>query len=137
MRVGNAANLQVQLDVFGPVVDLILALADRVDLTDPDWQPVRGYVPGHGPLLAANPTTASGRSAATPATTSTPRSCAGSPWTGPSDWRTVRPAAPPSWPGLRESIAAEVLVKGWNDGVQSFTAAYGGPTWTRPGCTSG
>src|SRR6185437_13148059 len=39
VRVGNAANMQVQLDVFGPIVDLISSLAharERKGITDPD-----------------------------------------------------------------------------------------------------
>ena len=32
----------------------------------------------------------------------------------------------PSWPALRDAIAADVIEKGWDYQVQSFTAAYGG-----------
>lgn len=66
MRVGNAANQQVQLDVFGPIVNLISAIAHRRDargadhasaLTDRDWELVcsmvtaverRWFEPDHG-----------------------------------------------------------------------------------------
>ena len=32
----------------------------------------------------------------------------------------------PAWPALRHTIAADVLEHGWNDRLQSFTAAYDG-----------
>ena len=32
----------------------------------------------------------------------------------------------PSWPGLRDEIAHDVLTNGWNDEVRSFTTAYDG-----------
>ena len=32
----------------------------------------------------------------------------------------------PSWPGLRDQIATDVLTNGWNDEVRSFTTAYDG-----------
>ena len=33
-------------------------------------------------------------------------------------------AADPSWYGLRDAIAADVLANGWNETIQSFAAAY-------------
>jgi len=51
VRVGNAANVQVQLDVFGPVVQLIADLCHRRvangvrdALTDADWNLVSEMV---------------------------------------------------------------------------------------------
>ncbi|MGH3520976.1 MAG: trehalose-phosphatase, partial [Haloechinothrix sp.] len=58
VRVGNLANHQVQLDVFGPVVELVVALAQtRGELRDKDWEMVgamaeavdrRWFEPDHG-----------------------------------------------------------------------------------------
>src|SRR5690606_40526654 len=58
VRVGNLVNHQVQLDVFGPVVELVVALAEaRGELRDEDWQLVRAmaeavtrrwFEPDHG-----------------------------------------------------------------------------------------
>ncbi|MET9633595.1 trehalose-phosphatase, partial [Lentzea sp. NPDC006480] len=58
VRVGNLANQQVQLDVFGPVVDLVVQLATaRGSLSDADWTMVqamaeavsrRWHEPDHG-----------------------------------------------------------------------------------------
>jgi GH15 family glucan-1,4-alpha-glucosidase len=42
VRVSNAANQQVQLDVFGPIGELVVDLAQhRGALTDPDWRMVQ------------------------------------------------------------------------------------------------
>ncbi|WP_039794745.1 trehalose-phosphatase [Nocardia araoensis] len=136
VRVGNAANMQVQLDVFGPIVDLIATLAHARELrgvTDPadvlpdaDWELVCAMVsavqrrwqePDHGIWeIRGNP-----------------RHHVYSKVMG---WLTVDRAltlaqkfdreADPAWPLLRDTIADEVKAKGWNDEVQSYTAAYDG-----------
>lgn len=136
VRVGNAANMQVQLDVFGPIVDLIASLAqgrEKQGITDPaqalpdlDWELVCAMVsavqrrwtePDHGIWeIRGNP-----------------RHHVYSKVMG---WLTVDRAlkiaekfgrtADPAWAQLRDTIAAEVLDKGWNEEVQSFTAAYDG-----------
>nr|WP_221333123.1 trehalose-phosphatase [Nocardia transvalensis] len=136
VRVGNAANMQVQLDVFGPIVDLIAGLAEARELkgiTDPskalpdrDWDLVTAMVsavqrrwrePDHGIWeIRGNP-----------------RHHVYSKVMG---WLTVDRAlrlaerfhrgVDPAWLELRETIADEVKTKGWNDEVQSYTAAYDG-----------
>ncbi len=136
VRVGNAANMQVQLDVFGPIVDLIAALAharERQGITDPakalpdaDWELVhamcsavqrRWTEPDHGIWeIRGNP-----------------RHHVYSKVMG---WLTVDRAitlaqkfdrtVDPAWVELRDIIADEVKTKGWNDEVQSYTAAYDG-----------
>ncbi|MFI5780052.1 trehalose-phosphatase [Nocardia sp. NPDC051570] len=136
VRVGNAANMQVQLDVFGPIVDLIAVLADareRKGITDPakalpdqDWELVHAMVsavqrrwrePDHGIWeIRGNP-----------------RHHVYSKVMG---WLTVDRAVKlaqkfdrrvdPAWTPLRDTIAEEVKAKGWNDEVQSYTAAYDG-----------
>lgn len=136
VRVGNAANMQVQLDVFGPIVDLIAALADareRKGIADPakalpdrEWELVHAMVsavqrrwrePDHGIWeIRGNP-----------------RHHVYSKVMG---WLTVDRAlrlstrfgrmADPAWAELRDTIAEEVKAKGWNEQVQSYTAAYDG-----------
>ncbi|NKY50267.1 trehalose-phosphatase [Nocardia vermiculata] len=136
VRVGNAANMQVQLDVFGPIVDLISALAtarEAKGITDPgkalpdrDWELVEAMVsavqrrwrePDHGIWeIRGNP-----------------RHHVYSKVMG---WLTVDRAitlaerfdraTEPIWFELRETIAEEVKAKGWNDEAQSYTAAYDG-----------
>ncbi|BDU04190.1 trehalose-phosphatase [Nocardia cyriacigeorgica] len=136
VRVGNAANMQVQLDVFGPIVDLIATLAHarenqgvddpRMALPDQDWELVHAMVsavqrrwhePDHGIWeIRGNP-----------------RHHVYSKVMG---WLTIDRALTlaqkfdrpihPEWAALRDQIADEVKTKGWNEEVQSFTAAYDG-----------
>ncbi|GAB2653224.1 trehalose-phosphatase [Nocardia goodfellowii] len=136
VRVGNAANMQVQLDVFGPIVDLIATLAHARErqgstnpaetLPDADWELVhamcsavqrRWTEPDHGIWeIRGNP-----------------RHHVYSKVMG---WLTVDRAitlaqkfdrtVDPAWVELRDTIADEVKTKGWNDEVQSYTAAYDG-----------
>jgi trehalose 6-phosphate phosphatase len=127
VRVGNLANQQVQLDVFGPVVELVETFARRRGyLDDASWQLVRAMCeavarrwgePDHGIWEERR----------------VPRHHLHSKvmcWLAID--RALRIgqayglAIDPSWPGLRETIAADVLDNGWNDQVQAFTAAYDG-----------
>ncbi|MGH3676067.1 MAG: trehalose-phosphatase [Mycobacterium sp.] len=133
VRVGNAANVQVQLDVFGPVVQLISDLCHRrvangvTDaLTDADWNLVSEMVyavesrwtePDHGIWEIRG----------------APRHHV---YSKVMCWLTVDRGlklaaefgrqAPPGWAPLRDAISAQVRECGWNDEVQSFTAAYHG-----------
>jgi len=126
VRIGNLADQQVQLDVFGPVVELIHTLAARRGhLSDADWDLAHSMCqavarrwdePDHGiweERLA-------------------PRHHVHSKvmcWVAVD--RAIRLAAEhgrvadPAWPGLRDAIAADVLTNGWNDTAQAFSAAYG------------
>ncbi|ATE52199.1 trehalose-phosphatase [Actinosynnema pretiosum] len=127
VRVGNLANQQVQLDVFGPVVDLVAELASaRGALTDEDWRMVqamaeavarRWHEPDHGIWEERH----------------APRHHV---YSKVMCWvtldRAVRlaeqygRALDPSWPVLRDTIATDVLKNGWSDVAQSFTTAYDG-----------
>ncbi|MDQ3576917.1 MAG: DUF5911 domain-containing protein, partial [Actinomycetota bacterium] len=127
VRVGNLANQQVQLDVFGPVVDLVAALSEaRGKLTDDDWRMVcamaeavtrRWHEPDHGIWEERH----------------RPRHHV---YSKVMCWLTIdraltlaeaygrEPEA--DWPALRAQIADDVLTNGWNDEVRSFTTAYDG-----------
>nr|WP_306991780.1 trehalose-phosphatase [Amycolatopsis thermophila] len=127
VRVGNLANHQVQLDVFGPVVELVAELAQvRGELRDEDWQLVRAMAeavtrrwsePDHGIWEERH----------------VPRHRV---YSRVMCWVTVDRAIrlgevygreiPAGWHELREEIAADVLSHGWNDEVQAFTTAYDG-----------
>lgn len=126
VRVGNLANQQVQLDVFGPVVDLVADLAaTRGELPDEHWKIVHAMVlavahrwhePDHGIWEERHE----------------PRHHV---YSKVMCWQTVdralRLAAMsgrepgPGWDELRAEIAADVLNKGWNADAGAFTAAYG------------
>ncbi|OLR89791.1 trehalose-phosphatase [Actinokineospora bangkokensis] len=127
VRVGNLANQQVQLDVFGPVVDLVMALSEaRGSLTDGDWAMVRAmaeavtrrwHEPDHGIWEERH----------------RPRHHV---YSKVMCWLTVDRAVKlalahgrevePGWEQLRDRIADDVLTHGWNDEVKSFTTAYDG-----------
>ncbi|SEF29487.1 trehalose-phosphatase [Amycolatopsis pretoriensis] len=127
VRVGNLANHQVQLDVFGPVVELVGTLAAaRSDLRDEDWQLVRAMAeavtrrwnePDHGIWEERH----------------VPRHRV---YSRVMCWVTIDRAIklgeqygreiPGNWQGLREEIKHDVLTHGWNDEVQAFTTAYDG-----------
>jgi len=127
VRVGNLANQQVQLDVFGPVVDLVAQLTEaRGKLTDDDWRMVqamaeavsrRWHEPDHGIWEERH----------------APRHNV---YSKVMCWMTIDRAIrlaegygrelDPSWPALREAIATDVLKNGWNEEVGSFTTAYDG-----------
>jgi trehalose-phosphatase len=127
VRVGNLANHQVQLDVFGPVVELVQTLAEaRSELRDEDWQMVRAMAeavtrrwsePDHGIWEERH----------------VPRHRV---YSRVMCWVTIDRAIKlgeiygrgisNAWPGLRDTIAADVLEHGWNDEVQAFTTAYDG-----------
>ncbi len=126
VRVSNAANQQVQLDVFGPVVELVRALSGaRGSLTDHDWELVRAMVqavsrrwhePDHGIWEIRE----------------APRHHV---YSKVMCWVTVdralglaaahgrSPGA--DWAPLRAEIAEDVLTHGWNDDAEAFTAFYG------------
>ncbi|MEU2004968.1 trehalose-phosphatase [Rhodococcus sp. NPDC019627] len=133
VRIGNAANQQVQLDVFGPIVELIADLSHArekqgvaVALNDRDWELVcamvaaverRWFEPDHGIWEIRD----------------NPRHHVYSKVMG---WVTVDRAVAlakhfgrpiePGWTPLRDKIADEVREKGWKDEVRSYTAAYDG-----------
>ena len=127
VRVGNLADRQVQLDVFGPVVELIAHLT-RVHgvLADRDWELVqemahavarRWHEPDHGIWEERDE----------------PRHRV---YSKVMCWLTLDRAltlaaaydrAPdPSWAPLRDRIAAEVIDRGWSEEAQAFTTAYDG-----------
>ncbi|MGL6234555.1 MAG: trehalose-phosphatase [Segniliparus sp.] len=134
VRIGNAADHQVQLDVFGPVVELIAALASartaadpgQESLTDAEWELVVAMVsavekrwrePDNGIWeIRGNPRHHV--------------------YSKVMCWVTVDRAialaeqhgrkAAREWLLLRNLIREEVLREGWNETAKSYTAAYDG-----------
>ncbi|MCW4354952.1 trehalose-phosphatase [Hoyosella sp. YIM 151337] len=133
VRVSNAANNQVQLDVFGPIVELIHDLSEaRIKagheeaISAREWELVRAMV------------------AAVERRWSEPDNgiweIRGAPrhhvYSKVMCWVTVDRAlklaekfsfpVPLGWKTLRDVIQKQVCDKGWSDEVRSFTAAYDG-----------
>jgi len=130
VRIGNAANRQLQLDVFGPVADLIHGVAvARGAVRDHEWRVVEAMVeavarrwhePDHGLWEARLP----------------PRHHV---YSKVMCWLTVdralrlvaefgaddRAGLIPQWSDLRERIGENVLRHGWHEGAGAYTVAYG------------
>lgn len=124
VRVGNAAAHQVQLDVFGPIAELLAMLADRgAALSAEHWRLVETMVstverrwrePDHGIWEVRRPRQHHVHSRVM---------C----------WQTIDRAIKVArylgrnradWALLREQIADEVLVHGWNERAGAFGATY-------------
>jgi trehalose-phosphatase len=126
VRIGNAAEHQVQLDVFGPIVDLAWRLHDaEVSLSERHWEVVQAVVravggrwhePDHGIWEERRP----------------PRHHVHSKvmcWMAVD--RAIRiaesldPELAAYWRPLRHQIAADVVENGWSEHRHSYTTAYG------------
>ena len=125
VRVGNAAEHQVQLDVFGPVAELVRDISiARGSLADDEWElliamaravEARWHEEDHGIWEAR-------------------RAPKHNVYTKVMCWVTLDRAIdvadrtgrdlPGAWRGLREEIAEEVIERGWSERVQSYTVAY-------------
>jgi trehalose-phosphatase len=128
VRIGNAANRQLQLDVFGPIADLIAAVAAaRGSVHDTEWRVIEAMVsaverrwhePDHGLWEARLP----------------PRHHV---YSKVMCWMTVDRAVHlarehgggdrPEWIELRDRIGANVLEHGWHESAGAYTVAYGHP----------
>jgi trehalose 6-phosphate phosphatase len=127
VRVGNAARGQVQLDVFGPIAELVwqLLLAEA-PISSEHWRLVEAMVqavearwhePDHGIWEIRKPRRHHVHSKVM---------C----WLAVD--RGVRVSERfldrrrPAWEALRDQIAADILAHAWNEQAGSFTAAYDG-----------
>ncbi len=129
VRIGNAAAQQLQLDVFGPILELIAVLADAgLALSAEHWRLAEAIVravelrwtePDHGIWEVRGPLRHHVHSKVM---------C----------WHAVDRALavahafasepPAAWHGLRATIAEDILARGWNAEAGCFTAAYGETT---------
>ena len=128
VRVGNLANSQLQLDVFGPVADLLAAVADaRGSVRPEEWRVIEAMVqaverrwhePDHGLWEARL----------------APRHHV---YSKVMCWMTVDRALHvlrrhggqerPAWVELRDRIGHNVLEHGWHEKAGAYTVAYGDP----------
>jgi GH15 family glucan-1,4-alpha-glucosidase len=126
VRIGNAAEHQVQMDVFGPIVELVETMIEAgAELDDARWWLVCQMVeavarhwqePDFGIWEERRPTRQHVLSKVM---------C----------WQTVDRALAiaersgrtpgPNWSVLRTAIRSEVLERGWNPDASAFTMAYG------------
>ncbi|MFO0974170.1 MAG: trehalose-phosphatase [Phycisphaerae bacterium] len=124
VRVGNAASRQVQLDVFGPIAELIVLLAESgAALSAEHWRLVDTIVsaveqrwrePDHGIWEVRRPRQHHVHSKVM---------C----WQAID--RAIRIAHSfgrkrPDWSELRDTIARDVISRGWNEAKRSYCATY-------------
>lgn len=127
VRVGNAASRQVQLDVFGPFVQLLDVLLERgAPLSSEHWRMVQSVVtavearwhePDHGIWEVRGPRRHFVHSKTM---------CWQAVDRGLRVARRLVGTDPPEWIALRDRIARDVCEHGWKDDVGSFVAAYDG-----------
>ncbi len=126
VRVGNAADMQVQLDLYGHLLQVINAIKDqRVKLSISDWRLVENLVvsvahrwgePDHGIWESRTHPEHYVHSKVY---------CWLAVDRGIRISREFCDRVPTTWKALRKEIAADVLERGWNEQRQSFTAYYG------------
>jgi trehalose 6-phosphate phosphatase len=127
VRIGNAANRQVQLDVFGPVADLICELAKFRRPSELDRSLMESMVsaverrwhePDHGLWEARR---------APEHYVYSKVMCWFTVDRGIAMFTHLDLPVPPAWTALRDTIAHDVLTRGWNEETGAYTIAYGDP----------
>lgn len=126
VRIGNAAEHQVQLDVFGPIVDLVDRLATRGHSYTPQWWSLvehmasaverRWHEPDQGIWEERRPPRHHVHSKVMCWLTIDRAISIARQWGQP---------VSQNWIDLRGTIASDVLENGWNPLVGAFTIAYG------------
>lgn len=126
VRVGNAAAGQLQLDVFGPIVELIHLLAERdAPLSGEHFRLVEAMVgavearwrdPDHGIWEVRGPMRHHVHSKVM---------CWETARRGVDIAERLAGAARPEWAALRDAIREDVLAHGIHPSLGAFTAAYG------------
>ena len=125
VRIGNAAEGQVQLDQFGPIVDLVWVLAESGAAVGPEQRAlvaamvdavaVRWPEPDHG-IWEERTRTRHHTSSKVMCWLAVDRAIRLE--------RKLAGSAPETWSLLEEAISADVLTRGWNDAAGAFTAVY-------------
>lgn len=126
VRVGNAANMQLQLDVFGPIVELVyLLLNSGAPLSSQHWRLVEAMVaavasrwdePDHGIWEIRRPVRHHVHSKVM---------CWQTAQLGAEIAARFQGRARPEWTSLADDIKADTLRQGWDEKLGAFTSAYG------------
>jgi len=126
VRVGNAASRQIQLDVFGPIVELVRLLAEvGAPISSEHWRLVEAMVaaverrwtePDHGIWEVRTSRRHHVHSKVMCWVTADRGATIAEQFLG---------RERQDWKDLRDAIATDTLEQGWNEEVGAFTAAYG------------
>lgn len=125
VRIGNAASRQLQLDVFGPIVELVhLLLMSGAPLGPEHWRLVEAMVsavdarwrePDHGIWEIRGPRRHHVHSKVM---------CWQTAALGVEIAERFMGRSRPAWEALRDEIAADVIANGWKEGPDAFTISY-------------
>lgn len=126
VRIGNAAEQQVQTDVFGPIMELIWRLGRAgAPLDERHWRLVGLLVDAVGRRWQEPDQGIWEIRAAPRHHVHSKTMCWAAVDRGVALAGTVFNRSIPEWEQLRDTIAAEVLSEGWCPDERAFTAAYG------------
>ena len=126
VRIGNAAEQQVQTDVFGPIMELIWRLGRAgAPLDERHWRLVELLVDAVGRRWQEPDQGIWEIRAAPRHHVHSKTMCWMAVDRGTSLAGTLFDHSVPEWERLRDIISAEVLTEGWNTDERAFTAAYG------------
>ena len=127
VRVGNGAWDQVQLDVYGELLNSLSLYQERLGELHPGDPAVRRRPGGHRRARAGRRRTrACGRCAASRGTTCPRRCSAGSPSTAPSSSpaSSASTQRPSEWAAERDRIRDAILERGWSERKQAFAQSF-------------
>ena len=127
VRVGNGAWNQVQLDVYGELLNALHLYRERLGDLHPEIQAfVADLADTAARRWTRDATRASGRCAASRATTSPPRCCAGPRSTARSSSRrsSASTRRPRSGPRRATRSATPILERGWSEARQAYAQSF-------------
>ena len=134
VRIGNGAYTQTQHDVYGEVLSSAHLLASTGQtISEAQWDLLAHWRTWRRPA-GSNPIAVSGRCVAAHTTSSTLRSCAGWPWTGPWHWRIRQGTWGPEseeWERTAHAIKREVLQRGGARGSRPLSSTTALKPWTQ------